>query len=520
MKANILARLLILAFVGSAYFAFVDLGAGRCLPIGICDPNETDFIQQAAAMTTSALKPSKYDHPAHLDAMLLILSWKIFGVAPGAEPVNVLVARRLTIFVSMLNLFLVLGLARRLGLSGAFVAMAGGIYVSSRLIMLHAQLFRSDLFMTCAFLCATHAFLSYATTGRWRWMILGSVATGLAVTSKYPGLLAATPGLILCVRDWWNKKNRVATIPLMGVGGVLLGVLLGSPYLLFNLPEVRDYLKEELVTVHLGADGLGFLGNLGFYCQTLFQDVGNVTLLVALLSLLAMIGSSWRFREDDVKTQRIIVAINPIVFASAMAWLSLHWDRWIIPVIPFVAVSAAWGTARVFEKWKAHALLGRVVLSLWLACALAPPLLYMTISNIASMRGDTRIDTLAWAQQRGLLQGGRFKYERYCFPREYRGMFGADPNLDYYKKEQTQWLCVNASFWHRFRSEPAKFEAEVAFYDYLDRHAPVAYETRPIRERPVSDLAFVSDLLREPEAYSGKMGFTTRVYDLSHIVTR
>ena len=87
---------------------------------------------------------------------------------------------------------------------------------------------------------------------------------------------------------------------------------------------------------HPGATGEGFAENLVWYSIALKDEFGWPLLVAAFIGVFAAF--------YDQKTA-ILYLLFPVAFLAFISGLNLRWVRWLIPMLPFVALFAAGGAA-------------------------------------------------------------------------------------------------------------------------------------------------------------------------------
>jgi len=312
------------------------------------DPDEPLFVMTALDMLRGhSLDPQWFGHPATvlfylLDLVLLAVGaigrmlgqWhgaKGFVAAVFADPGVVILPMRLTMAACGVGC---VALTERLGtrIGGARVGLVAALLLACNpLHIAISQLIRTDVLASLFMLWSSLRALDLAEGAGWRAAVMAGVAAGLATATKWPAVLvlANVPGAVLAGR----LPRWAVIVPPLVAGAVLLTV---SPYLLLDHATVLADLHGETRPGHLGSTGFGFGGNLWWYLVgPLAGSFGVVGLAAAAL------GAGVFVRRHA----RAAAAILPgaVVFLLAMAAQALVWERWIVPVLPAVALLAALG---------------------------------------------------------------------------------------------------------------------------------------------------------------------------------
>ena len=200
----------------------------------------------------------------------------------------------------------------------------------------------------------------------------------------------------------------------LGATACLAGVFIGSPYLFLDFQAAISGVLVEARTEHLSHPNLGYIEKIVFYLNVLS---GNGITLGGMLIVVF-----WAVRSVIRKEKKNILLITTMmVFLVSMAALSLYWDRWILPLMPFLCVALslalfelyAWITPKM--GFRSAGILFTLAL-----IALVVPNLSRSYLDGRSMAGkDTRTIANEWMTL-NIPQGSRILMELYTpiFPKD------------------------------------------------------------------------------------------------------
>jgi hypothetical protein len=284
------------------------------------------------------------------------------------------------------------------------------------LTLTHAQMVRTDASGLFFAMLALWTCLRVLEDPSARRFIVAGVAIGLAVASRYflAALLAPLLGTSLALLQRARREHRVASAVLRmlaGFAAVPVAFAAASPYFLLDLETALSSLRGEARTSHPGADGLSPVGNLIFYAGDVIP--GQLSLTAAILAALGLGIAIIRGG-----TGRRIVALFVVAFLLGIGVSPLHWPRWIIPILPLLAVFAAAALetllARALAKPRLRPLTGRAVAIGLLALAVLPGL-RMGKEALRGFRPTTRLLARAWLVEH-LPAGAKIVVERGTAP--------------------------------------------------------------------------------------------------------
>jgi hypothetical protein len=368
-------------------------------------------------------------------------------------------------------------------------ALAGTwLALLSPLALEHAQMLRTDSAGLFFGLLALWLVLRLLDGPSLRAHVLAGLAIGAAVGTRY---FLATLAPVLVLADavlWWRaagdagERRRLLRAALAGLACIALGFVVTTPYFLLDLGTVLKNLTHEVRAEHLGADGLGFLGNLGWYATSALP--ATMPDLALALAVVEIARAAWR---RDVRVLLIVVAIA--AFLGAISTASLHWQRWLIQVLPLFALLAAGallaGVRALSRRFRlgatATAVLGVLAVVL---LSLAPALAYTRFA-LAQGHPSTRVGAREWMIA-NLPAGSRVASDFYAAPlhdsplqADYRFSLAAAHTLEDYRAAGYDYLVVSDAIYGRYQREPRRYPDEVAFYARLFRSGRMVMRFTP-----------------------------------------
>ena len=377
-------------------------GVGFGLP-ALNDPDEPLFMMTALDMLRSGNpNPGWFGHPATLTfyaiALVMVavagfgvLSGRFadldaFGAAAYADPsILFLPARLFFVACGVLCVWLTYRLGKRLGGARLGLLAAALIAVNSVHVS-YSQVIRTDVQMTVFVLLATLASLNILERGRWRDHALAGVFIGLGVATKWPAALFAMSPLaaaFVCGEGWGRMRNAA----IVGAAAAV-ALLIASPFLLLDYATVIHNLTGEARPAHPGATGGGLLANIGWYLRgPLLGSFGTAGL--ALVAIGSVFGLSDR---------RVRIAVLPGVAALAIVICvqALVWERWLVPLLPFLALGAAAAICALAGRLRAFGRRLTGVEFTAIAALLMAPMVAATFTTQAERADDTRQAASAW----------------------------------------------------------------------------------------------------------------------------
>jgi 4-amino-4-deoxy-L-arabinose transferase-like glycosyltransferase len=413
------------------------VGAGSGLPLPLLNPDETSIVPRAWELADRVgLDPGWYDYPSLL--FLLLAPTQL-----GLDEPSYATARVVAVALGLLGVAAAWWLARVAVGTLAGIAAAVVVAVATTHVA-YSRMAVTDVLLTLGVTVC----LALLVTDRLEW---AGIAAGLAASAKYPGALLLVPLLVA----GWGRWRRTAVSAALA----LAGFALTSPFVLVHADRAWDDFRR---VQSLAEDGwLGFEDDPvapAAYALRMWDTVGPV----ALVALAGLGVAVWRRRRSD-----LILLSFAAVYGASLLTSNAHFDRYVLPLVPVVAVLAARTPALAVAT---------------LVAALVP--LWWSIDDARSLTGrDPRLDAAAWidhtiplnesvaADSSTLPLHGR-DVLRLQLPGPGRA-FDPDRSLEGLRARGIRWLVLGGSVADRVLAAADEYPREAAVYGEVGRLRPV-----------------------------------------------
>ncbi|MHB1119569.1 MAG: glycosyltransferase family 39 protein [Bellilinea sp.] len=308
--------------------------------------------------------------------------------------------------------------------------------------------------------------IKYVNSGNRNCLIIATFISALNTTEKYPGLISF--GIIILAIIYHELESREGSfftnfqlIIRNSFKYTLLFIFflyLIAPTLFIEYQRTYDAILNEARPNHLGADSLGWAGNLIFYARE-YLKAGNW-----LLVLLAIPGAVNAIKNSD---STLIFSAYGYIYWALLSVLSLHWERWALPMYTAPLLFAAYGAASINHRiknpsqvWAAtkHIVIGLAGLGLFLSS--------LSYSINMTYR-DTRYASLLFCEQNGITpQNSLFEYYSPFSPTLESAH---DFHEQYAAGVQKEYIILSSSMYGRFMYEPERYAFQVGNYQEI-RH--------------------------------------------------
>ena len=383
--------------------------------------------------------------PFHLPALLLTYAFSALGVA--------------------LTYLLTFDLARE-----RHVAIAASLFVATSLLWgVESHFTTVDMPMATMVLLTVYATVRFTRSvsplSRPQLVTLG-ILLGLSTSSKYNAVLVAVPVLAAtsaCFQDRARRRSGLLLIVL----AASLAFLITNPY---AFVKPGPFLHQSFDEAAHGIRGhFGWQHDQGYlhHLQTsLLNAVGVPLLGLTAIGLYAL----WRSDTVPLPVKRAVL-LFPIVYFSIVGGSKLAFQRYMLPLIPFVGMLAAWALHEMVRALRPSARRERMLRAALLVVAglvALPNLLQLLAHNRLLAGPDTRKGLHALFADSGRLPvrsifGGHYVETALSVPVDHR--------WESLKPSLPDILALDSFSHDRFLYDPFKsHEFAVRKQDYANAH--------------------------------------------------
>jgi hypothetical protein len=415
------------------------------------------------------------------------------------DPSSFYVIGRLWIVMfTILTIPLVYLVGRRI-MSPVVGLVAAGTWTVLPLVLDYGRLVRSDSAATCLGLLAFLACLRAIDAPSWRRFALAGAAIGLAVSTRYFMVTL----LVVLAGAWWYarrdghalaargaaaegpaRSGHVGWLPLaVGASAAFAAFALMTPYFFIDAHTAERSLTAEQAG-HFADVSRGPLDNFAFYLFHAMPDsVGWPGFLLAVAGIVL----AWRHRNRLA----LLAAAFVGTFLAALLPASLHWQRWVIPVLPFVAlfaVDAVVAFATTLVARRAHEHSSRafgIAAVIGVLAILAVPATTSAVrtfdatqpSTRSAMRSDVRREVPRRSPVAIEVKGPSLGDEGY--PTYHAFDLPRNGSVADYLAHGYHYFVVNTYIALQYRLHPKRWADHFAFYQFLRGHAHLLADERP-----------------------------------------
>ncbi|HZK66708.1 MAG TPA: hypothetical protein VFD42_04080, partial [Chloroflexota bacterium] len=258
--------------------------------------------------------------------------------------------------------------------------------------------------------------------------------------------------------------------------------LIGTPYAVLDFPNFRGGFMSQLEMGSAAWSGQSAAATAWVFLAGLVHGAGFVAALGGVAGILLLL-------RADRRAALLLLAF-PVTYFAFMASMDLFFVRWVVPVMPFVALAGAYALERLF-RWS----------PVYRAPVLGVALVTITLIQPAAsslrldwlvQRMDTRIEANRWAELNippgskvaveafSLLDQEALSFRATLQQREIELVWRATMQpMEYYLGEGFDYLAVSSFMYDRAFENQEGYRDRVDFYQRLDREYPLVATFSP-----------------------------------------
>lgn len=459
-------------------------GVSFGLPLEL-HPDEHAIIKPAIRMANDGnLDPRKYDRPDHVTIYLNAFSYKLASAVqckflhdcktPG-EQYNAHIlwyhsfSRSISAFFSALTIVVMYFLLVEITGRKTCGLLAASIVAVLPSFITHAHFVTPESIFVFFILLVAFFSLRYLVTEELKYLLLALLMCALATAEKYPGLLSFSMILFSIVLVSWPNIKKTGAYILLAFTSFVGFLFLITPYLFISYHGTIESLKSESRSTHLGHAGLGWLGNMQYYVEQFVDNFGFLLLFFAVLGFIFLV---LRIRSSDMMRRASLLAFFGGLYFAAISYLSLHWERWIIPTYITIIVFSTIGFFSLWDSIQKQKF-AKIMLSMLIVMVLIISAVSLSVRGFyASVHfdfPDTRNVSREWIKQ-NMYNDSKWVWDAYTpFLPGCCGSAGAK-KIEEYRSKGVQYIVVSSYIYDRFLSEPEHYKKFSGFYQNLFRN--------------------------------------------------
>ena len=355
-------RTLLASILGLALVARL-VGIGFGLPLANARPDETTIAGEAVQFLGGNFRPQMFIYPTFMMDVVALIYMAYYLLGRPFTHYTTLTAflesrrqdlapflyltRGLSAIMGTLTVWWVYEIARRV--FDSTVALVAALFLALSFLHVRDSHFGvTDVMMTALVVLAVLEIVQWHQTGERRHAVMAGLVAGLATSTKYNGLGVAVPFAVAAALRIVGARTRAAEVRCCLGAAVLFGALVAagffgpSPYILI---EWRRFLSDVGMQQATFVAGHGIPIARGWWyhaSHTLPVALGWPVYLASLAGVAGLLAIEFR--------RSAVILSFPLTYYIVAGSGQTVFARYIIPVLPFLCMTAAWFVVTVVGK--------------------------------------------------------------------------------------------------------------------------------------------------------------------------
>ncbi|MGI6740566.1 MAG: glycosyltransferase family 39 protein [Brevefilum sp.] len=293
-------------------------------------------------------------------------------------------------------------------------------------------------------------------------LYLAVLFAAINTAEKYPGLMSMAivyGGILINTienptfslkENWFDlvKKWALATFVFIAA------LFFIAPFLFIEIEKVIQSLLFEARSTHAGADNLGWGGNLIFYIKSFTSWTNILSLLFIALGVYSLI----RKREKT-----LFLLLYGLIYWVIMSKLSLHWERWALPmyITPLFLIAVGITCVWCFSKEKMFLKYAAILVTSGFFLYQA---IFTVYTPINMSFPDTRVVALDFCRENNITAENTL-FEGYSpfLPEGIQTIFDVEPG----DAQGRDYIILSSGMYDRYFSDPERYGHRIRFYEAI-----------------------------------------------------
>lgn len=261
-----------------------------------------------------------------------------------------------------------------------------------------SHIIKADIPMTFLLMLSFYFAVRMLQEGRNRYYMLTGLIGGLAVGAKYNAVFfiffLITAHILNSIENEKTFKEILLSRKLLsGFIASLTGFLIAVPYAFLDYKTFYQFLNAQFIQSKAGWIGDSSHINMHLKIITVFLKKGMGTSLL-LLSLIGIVYSLFRHKKAG-----ILIVSFPLVYFIVIGGSKLNFDRYWNPVLPFLVLTGASLLLDIISKFNMRQQIQNSILSILAITFVAFPIYEAMQYNRFILQKDSRIIAKEWIEE-------------------------------------------------------------------------------------------------------------------------
>jgi len=341
--------------------------------------------------------------------------------------------------------------------------------------VIHSHYITPDTTITFFTLLIILFSIKYLKRGQDKHIYIAAVFAAINTAEKYPGLLSFGIVIIAVLIDEISQRSTAKKFEfrkfLQNLSVLtaifLIALFISAPNLFIEYGKVIDAVIIEARSTHLGADNLGWVGNILFYLEMFVAESNPIILIFFFIGLFAC---------TKLKKGAGILLVYGFAYWVIMSKLGLHWVRWALPMYTAPLLLASLGMAFALANLRKKKYFKYLLVLVIFTSVFEQAVTSLAYSSRMGFT-DTRVAGLNFCNNIGITTENAI-YEGYTplEPQFFKTIFSQDFTAS---GNSVDYFILSSQMYSRYFAEPQRYAEEVNFYETIENDHQLIKEINP-----------------------------------------
>lgn len=310
--------------------------------------------------------------------------------------------------------------------------------------------------------------------------LAATVAAG--ITIKYTMAIGCILIAIIVIMKHLKKENGIKTIINQGLLSIIVVVgtiFIISPVLITNIQAVYSAIVNEARTTHLGADKLGYVGNVKYYLIQYLLQTKAILLIPCIYGL---------FKVIKKYTKYLFPLFFGVIYMLIMSRVALHWERWALPMYTTFIFATAIGIDEIciYIKGELNNCNKYIIYSI--SCIICmtigiSTILELTQNQLQFILPNTRVISQSYCDEKNINRTNSI-YEGYTTlnktgPGTIFNEFSIEEGKLLVNKSYVEYILLSSNIYDRYYKEADRYNNECNIYNLINEDYELIKSYKP-----------------------------------------
>ncbi len=219
-----------------------------------------------------------------------------------------------------------------------YALMAALFLAVSPIIVIHAHYFKEDIIYTCFAILSLYGFIKLIQKPHWPNIILFGIATGLALSAQYKGILLILMFFIIPILFRLNRNLEYYKKLIISFSLSLIVFFIINYPILFDFKVFYDGVSFDTWHITHGHDVIIPAISAYFSFHLIRSIIPGITLFLTAIAIVSIIFTIFKWKKTSIVNKILLFYVLVFYFVTEATPLKPFPDfmRYVIPIVPVI----------------------------------------------------------------------------------------------------------------------------------------------------------------------------------------